>query len=140
MVFAGLLALTVSFYALPLSLLPAGIFSHFMTVYEGTARGRVFLLLSLFWLVFMLAFWSVGVFAYLSPQPFFAVAAACAPLQLWSLRDRDNIFVGTLVLAAQVGILIICAAGLGFWAALIAQTGLLTLVSYGVNRISRPSR
>lgn len=113
----GVAMLLVSPMIIPLILLPAGIFSHFMTVYHATKNQRLerrMFVLSLGYIILFLALWCAAIFDYVTqsvasaavePAVLWAGAAAMAPLFWWSSRDLSNIFVLLLVQSAQVGII-----------------------------------
>lgn len=114
----GALMVVLSPYVIPLLLIPAGIFSHFMALYRTQKRRgpeQTLFVLSLVYILLFLTFWSMGVFDYVvqhvrpearAAAVLWADCVALTPLFLWITRDRENIFMMTLIEAAQIGILI----------------------------------
>jgi hypothetical protein len=120
----GVVMLLFSPMIIPLILLPAGIFSHFMTVYHAMndpRRERHMFVLSLGYIILFLALWCAGIFDYVmqnvspraaEPAVLWADAAAMAPLLWWSSRDTNNIFILLLVQSAQLGVIGLAAVWL----------------------------
>jgi hypothetical protein len=117
---------------IPILLMPAGIFSHFMALYNAAKRPdkeRTMFLLSLSYIILFLTFWCTGIFEYVthSVEPkalgagvLWASTTALAPLLWWSSRDRNNIFIMTMVEMAQIATIALSAARLlwgesSFW-------------------------
>jgi len=102
---------------IPLILMPAGIFSHFLSVYHAHNNRRLerrMFVLSLGYIILFLALWCAGIFNYVlqnvspravEPAVLWAGAAAMAPLLWWSSRDTNNLFILLLVQAAQLGVI-----------------------------------
>ncbi len=120
-IWLGGLMLFFSPFIVPVLMMPAGIFSHFMALYSNNGRKdreRLMLVLSIAYILLFLTLWCVGIFEYITArvQPdarwaalLWANTAALAPLLIWSSRDRKNIFIMTLVETAQAALLILSA-------------------------------
>jgi hypothetical protein len=134
----GVLMVIFSPYVIPILMIPAGIFSHFMALHQkagNAARERWMFLAAIAYVVFFLSVWCAGIFTYVThvvvrPEALLAAllwagSSSMAPLLMWSSRDRGNVFIMTLVEAAQPGVWILCVARvlLGaevfFWASYI---------------------
>jgi hypothetical protein len=146
--FVGLGVVLVFFspHIIPVLLLPAGIFSRFMLLYQNAGRrkkAQAMFILSLAYILLFMTLWCVGIFGYAmgSAGPegtqgamlLWASTAAMLPLFLWSSHDRGNIFIVTMVEMAQVAVLILCAVRLSgvilsFWPSFAVFGGLLALV------------
>ncbi len=120
-IWIGMMGLILSPYLIPILLMPAGIFSHFMVRHQVTKRKsaeRGMFLCSLAYVLFFMTLWSAGIFDYVlaSTQPIALVpalawgaAGAITPLLLWASRDRTNLFVSQMVEAAQGAVLVLVA-------------------------------
>ena len=147
-IWLGFIMLAFSPFIIPILLIPAGIFSHFMTVYAAAgkaSRERLMFILSLGYSILFLTFWCTGIFNYVThsvaPQALrdgvlWAGAAALAPLLWWSSRDAGNTFVMMMVEMAQVAMIALSAVRLlvgesSFWTSFCAFGGFLVLVAAG---------
>lgn len=136
-------------FVIPIVLLPAGIFSRYMMFFHqmGRPRGeRVMLLLSLGYVIAFITMWCVYFFdfvvhAVLLPQAhlpalLWGVTGALGPLLWWVSKDRENIFIITVIEAAQVGLLGLALARLfydvTFWPALLGLGVFLALIAAAV--------
>jgi hypothetical protein len=147
--FVGLGVVTVflSPQIIPVLLMPAGIFSHFMTFFQKAGRpgkAQAMFILSVAYILLFMTFWCVGIFGYAAGSAgpgtqaavlLWASTAAVLPLFLWSSQDRSNIFIITIVEMAQMGILILCAVRawgvmLSFWPSFALFGGLLALAAF----------
>lgn len=102
---------------IPILLVPAGVLSHFIGLYQAQGRKRaerLALLGSLGYIVLFLALWCAGIFSFvtadvsgaaLPPAVLWGACCAMAPLFLWSYRDRSNVFVMFMVEVAQACVL-----------------------------------
>jgi hypothetical protein len=117
---------------IPVLAIPAGIFSHFMGVYRDARqpdKERTMFILSLSYIILFITLWCISIFDYVthsvSPQAMgagvlWADTAALGPLLWWSSRDRNNIFIMTMVETAQVAMIVLAAVRLlsgdsSFW-------------------------
>jgi len=131
---------------IPVVLMPAGVFSHFMNRYQDAGRQgktQAMFILSVAYILLFMTLWCVGVFGYAmgsaGPATRWAVllwasTAAVLPLFLWSSHDRSNIFIITTVEMAQAGVLILGAVrlwgiALSFWPSFAVFGGLLALAA-----------
>lgn len=147
-VWLGFVMLIFSPYIIPTLLIPAGIFSHFIGVYNAQQqpdKERMMFILSLSYIILFMTFWCVGVFEYVthSVQPkallaglLWASTAALEPLLWWSSRDRSNIFIMTMVEAAQLAILALAAIRLmtgasSFWLSFAEFGAIMAVVAAG---------
>jgi hypothetical protein len=108
-IWLGVMAVLFSPYIIPILLMPAGIFSHFMLLYQNAGqkkKERWMFILSLAYILLFMTLWCTGIFGYVTasvkPQALFAAllfgsSAAMLPLLIWAQRDRSNSFVMTLV-------------------------------------------
>jgi len=116
----GVAVIFISPYIIPILLMPAGIFSHFMLLYQKAGRRkfeRLMFVLSIFYIALFMTLWCVGIFEYatgdigpeipLAPL-LWAASAAMLPLLMWSSRDRSNILIMAMVEVAQAATLILC--------------------------------
>lgn len=113
----GVAMLLFSPMIIPLLLMPAGIFSHFMSVYRSVnnhKRERLMFVLSLAYIILFLALWCTGIFDYVAqnvapqaaqPAALWSCAAAIAPLLWWSSRDMNNTFILLLVQVTELGMI-----------------------------------
>jgi len=141
-IWLGVMIIFFSPYIIPLLLMPAGIFSHFMALYQNTGQRRkeqVMFFCSIGYVLLFVTLLCVYIFAYVlfnvRPEAHRAAllwgsSAALTPLLLWSSRDRNNIFIMTTVELAQAAILALCAvrfAGtvLSFWASFAIFGGIM---------------
>jgi hypothetical protein len=130
----GVAMIFISPYIIPILVMPAGIFSHYMLAFREIQRPdkeRTMLLCSLAYIVLFLTFWCIGIFDYVtaSIHPLalhagllWASTASVSSLLWWSSRDRSNVLVMTLVEIAQVAMIAVSAirllsGGLSFWTA-----------------------
>jgi hypothetical protein len=145
-IWIGVVTVLFSPYIIPILLMPAGILSHFMSLYQNAGRRgkeRLMFILSLVYILLFMTLWCAGIFEYVTgsvkPGALFAAllfggSAAMLPLLLWSHRDRNNTFVMTLVEVAQAGILILSGVrifGLAppFWLSFIIFGGIMVFMS-----------
>jgi hypothetical protein len=145
-IWIGVMAVIFSPYIIPLVLMPAGIFSHFMLLYQKAGqlkKERLMFIFSLIYILLFLTFWCTGIFEYVAgsvrAEAFFAAllfgsSAAVLPLLLWSHRDRNNTFVMILVEAAQAGVLMLVVARLfgfvpPFWLSFLMLGGIMVSVT-----------
>ena len=145
-IWLGLVLLIFSPFIIPILLIPAGVFSHYMAHYGATGkpdRERLMFLLSLAYIILFLTFWCTGIFEYvtqnISPRTImagvlWAGTAALAPLLWWSRRDAHNFFIMMMVEAVQVAMIALSAFRLlegecPFWVSFGVLAGFLTLIA-----------
>jgi hypothetical protein len=146
-IWLGFLMIFFSPYIIPILMVPAGVCSHFMTLYGVAQRRqheRLMFVLTIGYILSFVTFWYVGVFEYVMqsvvlPQARFAAllwanTAALTPLLMWASRDRNNIFVMTMTEMAQVAALaltLLCLTGVvpAFWTAAAIFGGILALAA-----------
>ncbi len=131
-IWIGFMMLLFSSNIIPLFLIPAGVFSHFMNLYRAAQRPqkeKTMFFLSVAYILLFLTFWCTGIFEYVTysvlPRAagagvLWACTAALTPLLWWSSRDRDNIFIMLMVEGAQLAMIAVVAARLlagvtSFW-------------------------
>lgn len=135
-------------YIIPVLLIPAGILSHFIGVYQARQqpdKERLMFILSLSYIILFMTLWCTGVFEYVthsvSPKALlagllWASTAALEPLLRWSSGDRNNIFIITMVEAAQLAILALAAVRLmtgasSFWLSFAEFGAIMSAVAVG---------
>ena len=123
-IWIGFIMIFFSPYVIPILVMPAGIFSHFMALYHAKQRAereRAMFFMSLASIVLFLTFWCTGVFEYVTHSVtssamgaglLWACASALTPLLWWSSRDRANIFIITMVEVTQIAVIVLCATRL----------------------------
>jgi hypothetical protein len=133
-------------FLIPILLIPAGVFSHYMALYGSAGRKdreSLMFFLSLGYIILFLTFWCMGIFEYVthnvaphavSPGVLWACTAAMMPLLWWSRRDAHNFFIMMMVEAAQLVMIALSAERLlngerPFWHLLGIFGGLLVLVA-----------
>ena len=98
---------------------------------------------SLAYLILFLTLWCAGLFEYIthSVAPFalyagllWACTAAVSPLLWWSSRDRDNLFIMTMVEGAQAAIIVLSIVRLAFgessfWSSFAVLGGIIGLLT-----------
>ena len=131
-IWIGFIMLVFSSSIIPILLIPAGIFSHFMVLYTAAQRPdkeRIMFFLSFAYIILFLTFWCMGIFEYVThsimphavaPGVLWASTAAMAPLLWWSSRDKNNVFIMTMVEVTQIAMITLAAARLllgesSFW-------------------------
>lgn len=144
------------FLLFPMLLLPAGIFAHFMGLYQEAGKSdkeRQMFIASIAYIILFLTLWAAGIFSFLLegaaesaqiPNILLAAAAVAGPLWLWASRDRENYFILLLVLAVQgaVVFLSLCAALMeeaDFFLSALITAGTCALAAYLQNLIERQS-
>lgn len=144
-IWIGIVSLFFSPYIIPILMMPAGILSHFMALHGKAGRKdreRLMLVFSLAYILLFLTLWCVGIFGYVTENVrpdalpaglLWANAAALAPLLRWACRDRKNIFIMTLVEAAQAVLLVLSAVMLfygrgSFWTPYVIFFGIMAFV------------
>lgn len=142
----GVMMVFFSPYIIPLLLLPAGFFSRLMVLFGQMQKPgveRAMLACSLGYIVAFMTFWCTYIFdlvthAVVPAAAFaamlFANAAAVGPLLWWVSKDRENIFIITMVEMTQVGMLALLALRLlqgntTFWPTFAIFAALLALVA-----------
>ncbi len=145
-VWVGVMALLFAPYIIPILIIPAGILSHFMSLYRAAQRPdkeRLMFTLSLAYILLFLTLWCVSIFEYVThsvvPQAVHAAllwadSAALVPLLLWTNRDRGNIFIMTMVEVAQLAIVVLSAVRLldgatSFWPSFSIFGGIMALAA-----------
>lgn len=145
-IWIGLMMLFFSPVIIPLILIPAGVFSHFMSLYQAAKRAdreRLMLLLSLGYIILFLAFWCTGIFEYvthsIAPHAtaagvLWASTAALVPLLWWSRRDAENVFIMMMVEMTQVAMIAVSVLRLfrgesSFWMTFGILAGFLAFVA-----------
>ena len=145
-IWLGFTMLFLSPLIIPILLIPAGVFSHYMAHYGAagrTDREKLMFFLSLAYIIMFLTFWCIGIFEYVTqnvgsrahePGVLWASTTALAPLLWWCSRDPNNFFIMLLVEAAQGAVLILAAVLLlkgenSFWLFFSAFGGFLALVA-----------
>lgn len=145
-IWLGFVMLFLSPLIIPILLVPAGVFSHYMTHYSAAGRPdkeRLMFVLSLAYIILFLTFWCMGIFEYvmesvssraLAPGLLWSSSAAIAPLLWWSRRDRNNFFIMMLVETAQLAMIALSVVWLlkgagSFWLASGILGGILLFVA-----------
>jgi hypothetical protein len=145
-IWIGIMALLFSPYVIPLLIVPAGVFSHFMAVYQSAgqaAKERRMFVLSLSYILLFLTLWCVSFFEYVThnvaPQAIgagllWASCASMASLLLWASRDRNNIFITTTVETAQLAMVMLAAFRLlagttSFWSSAALFGGIMAVAA-----------
>lgn len=145
-IWLGLAAITFSPYIIPLLMIPAGILSHFMTIYQAAARRgkeQLMFVLSVAHILLMMTLWCVGIFIYVthSVRPEFTATAllwanvtAMTPLLIWINRDRANIFILFMVETAQAALWVLMLAKIwgditSFWGSFLIFFGIIAGVA-----------
>lgn len=139
----GVTVLIFSPYILPILMVPAGIFAHLAAAHESQgriSRSKKLYLCSLAYLVGFISLWCSGIFVYIltnvqagtSPAAtlIWANSTALAPLFLWAVRDRSNVFIATIVIEAQVTMLLLLGVMLSSLAAQLTSFFLGSLAIY----------
>ncbi len=118
-IWVGVVMMFFSPYIIPILVIPAGIFSHFMIAFRSAQRPdkeKTMFFLSLAYLTLFLTAWCAGVFEYVTHSValraigaglLWSCTTAMAPLLWWSSRDRSNTFVMTMVEVAQCAMIIL---------------------------------
>jgi hypothetical protein len=116
-IWLGVMMLIFSPFIIPILLIPAGVFSHYMAFYSSVGkkdRERLMFLLSLGYIILFLTFWCTGIFEYVTHNIarqaiaaglLWASATALAPLLWWSGRDVNNFFIVMMVEVTQVAMI-----------------------------------
>lgn len=145
-IWLGVMTIFFSPYLIPLLMMPAGILSHFMALYQNAgqhSKERLMFFLSLAYILLFITTVCVGIFEYVvtavRPEALYAAllwgsTAAMSPFLLWSSRDRGNVFIMTTVEVAQIAILALCLIrllgfSLSFWPAFVIFGGILGLAT-----------
>ena len=115
----GLMAIFLSPYIIPILMLPAGLFSYFMTLYGNAGlkgKEQIMFFLSIAYVVAFMTFWCAGIFYYVTyaaqtqtllATVFWGSVVSAMPLLWWSSRDRENLFILTLVETAQLAVIVL---------------------------------
>ncbi len=115
------IAALFSFFIIPVFSIPAGIFSHLMTVFRAAGRKsgeRAMMFCSVGYLIVLIAAWCALMFWYVTHAiaPFairagllWAAGVSISPLLWWSSTDKTNVFVTVMVEAAEIGVCALCA-------------------------------
>ena len=118
-VLSFLILLTFSSYIIPIILIPAGILSHFMVLYQNAKQAAKEKLMFVLAMAYMLAFitlWCGLIFGaivgsagavYKPLALVFAVSAAMAPIFLWVRHDPNNFFIIMLAEVTQLAMVIL---------------------------------
>ena len=142
----GVIIIVFSPYLIPFLMVPVGIFSHFMMIYRGSKqenREQLMFVLNISYILFFLTMWCVCIFEFIitSVTPdaqtaglILANSVAMLSLLMWINRDRENLFIMTLVEAAQIAFLLLFAIKLAeietsFWISSAIFGGFLSLTA-----------
>lgn len=115
----GIMAIFLSPYVIPILMLPAGLFSYFMTLYGNAGlkdKEQAMFFLSTAYIVAFMTFWCAGIFYYVTyaaqtqtllANVFWGAVVSVMPLLWWSSRDRENLFILTLAEIAQLAVIVL---------------------------------
>lgn len=154
-IWVGVVMVFVAPFILPVLIIPAGVFSHYMVFFHNTGKRvheRVMYACSIGYVVLFASLFSTAVFSAVarSVAPaaqgagiLWGAVSALLPLLLWASRDVSNVFVSTVVVAAQVALFFLVAAwlyagALPFWMAAALSCSVTALIT--VIRIKKESR
>ncbi|MBI3440642.1 MAG: hypothetical protein HY052_02370 [Proteobacteria bacterium] len=142
----GIFAVIFSPYLIPILMIPAGILSHFMGLYQKAgqaAKERRMYVSSLAYIIMFLALFCVIIFQFvtrnvapaaLAPGLLWAATSAMTALLIWASRDRGNVLIVTMVVAAQLAMLVLVllrffSGPLPFWMTVALCGGVIALVT-----------
>ena len=115
----GTFLVIFSQYIIPILMIPAGIFSHFMVMFQDSKqvkKEKLMFFLSIAYILSFISVWCIFIFwivvskisdVNLLISFIWANSAALFPLFLWAKKDKNNIFIISLVELAQVSLLIV---------------------------------
>ena len=142
----GVIVISFSSYFIPILVIPAGIFSHFLIACREKKQKNMeqfMFVLSISYILLFLTMWCVSILEYItnrvSPDAqaaglIWANSVAMLSLLRWINRDRENLLIMTLVESAQIAFLLLFAikfAGIetSFWISSAIFFGFLSLVA-----------